>query len=187
MIAGRLPFGDPATAEGSVVQIAFVVRDLGVAMNHWITVGGAGPFFKAALAVPCRYRGHPAVSSVTIAVGFMGAMMIELVEPRDAGPNIYADFLKARGEGLHHLQLYAADLDRAVARFADAGSPLLSDNGGGPYGRSLFVDSLDALGYYIELGSYPAPLRALIDRVHAAHVRWDGEDSVRPYPLDALS
>ncbi|TWD05757.1 glyoxalase/bleomycin resistance protein/dioxygenase superfamily protein [Sphingobium sp. AEW010] len=180
-----LSFGDPRQAEGVIVQTAFVVRDLAKAVQHWSATVGAGPFFRADLCVRSIFRGRPATSDVSLAVGYHGDMMIELVQPRSGDRNIYAEYLDARGEGLHHLQLHTADPDAAAARYAAAGCGTVSRSESADFGCSLFVDTLDQLGYYLEFGAYPTAITDLVEEFRQTHAAWNGSRPMRAYPPPA--
>ena len=53
----------------------------------------------------------------------LGDIELELIDRRDSS-GVYAEFLRDRGPGLHHVIL-AADDETGVHRLAEAGSPFL--------------------------------------------------------------
>jgi hypothetical protein len=58
-----------------------------------------------------RYRGQPTTADVSIAMGFAGHMMIELIQPRDDKPSVYREIVQARGYGFHHLGIAFEDVE----------------------------------------------------------------------------
>ena len=88
--------------EGSVIQVAYVVRDLDAAMKrHW-EVCGMGPWhvyeFSAPKVRDYMYRGKPATHSCLIAVTKGEWPQVELMQPV-SGRSIYDEHLEARARG----------------------------------------------------------------------------------------
>ena len=75
---------------GQIVQTAYVVQRMRPAIDWWIKDGKAGPFFllDSFTGSEQRYRGGPAMADVSIAMGFAGHMMIELIQPKDDHPSV---------------------------------------------------------------------------------------------------
>ena len=71
-------FGQPA---GGVIQVAFVVEDIARAMRDFTDRLKVGPWFVSGPFVPARgvYRGAPTAMRLTLAVGFSGHMMFEVI------------------------------------------------------------------------------------------------------------
>jgi len=168
---------------GSVLQVAHVVHNLDVAIGRWVECFGAGPFFKAVFRFENHvYRGAPAVTDVTVAVGALGDTLIELVRPNNAEPSIFNEVLTARGEGLHHYWLACADIDAEAARLAAAGYPEIGGGGMGPIGRCTYIDTNGLLGCFVELIEMQPAVWDMLGQIKAAHLGWDKCDPVRPYP-----
>jgi len=94
---------------GEIRQIAFVVRDIDLAMKYWSEVLGVGPFFiKRDISFEDYiYRGKPVSSPrVSIALANSGGLQIELVAQHDREPSIYREFLERGGEGLQHVSAW---------------------------------------------------------------------------------
>ena len=109
-MAGELGYGQPM---GGIAQTAFVVEDLQAAISHWVTNCNAGPFFVLPhFLVPGQtYRGEESRADITIAMGFAGHMLIELIQPLDSEPSVYRETIELRGYGFHHLGIACADVD----------------------------------------------------------------------------
>ena len=75
----------------------------------------------------CSYLGGPADFVAHIALSYLGDMQLELIEPV-RGQNIYSDFLRDHGPGLHHICVEADSLERfdaAIAVAAASGAPVV--------------------------------------------------------------
>ena len=92
-MSGQLGFGQPM---GGVAQTAFIVPDLEAAIAHWARDMKAGPFFVLPhLLTPGQtYRGSESTADVTLAMGFAGHMMIELIQPLDDNPSVYRETIE---------------------------------------------------------------------------------------------
>jgi hypothetical protein len=84
-MAQELGYGQPM---GGIAQTAFLVEDLLAAIAHWVTNCHAGPFFVLPhfLVPGQRYRGEESRADITIAMGFAGHMLMELIQPLDDHP-----------------------------------------------------------------------------------------------------
>ena len=141
--------------EGSVIQVAYVVRDLDAAMNrHW-EVCGIGPWhvyeFSAPKVRDYMYRGKPATHSCLIAVTKGDWPQVELMQPV-SGRSIYDEFLETKGEGLHHIKIYHADCAKAVAEYAKRGYGVIQ-SGRFDLDEHYYLDTENDFGYIIELGN----------------------------------
>jgi hypothetical protein len=141
--------------DGSVMQVAYIVRDLDAAMKrHW-EVGGWGPWdiytFDASKVQNYLVRGKPATHSCYIAVTWNGDIQLELIQPI-SGRSIYDEHLERRGEGLHHVKVYYADCAKAVADYAARGYPVIQ-SGKFDDDEHYYLDTEKDFGYIIELGN----------------------------------
>src|SRR3546814_16452154 len=109
-MAEMLGYGQPM---GGVAQTAFIVPDLRQAIDRWAADMRAGPFFVLPnFLVPGQsYRGEESRADITIAMGFTGHMLIELIQPLDSEPSVYQETIALRGYGFHHLGIACADVD----------------------------------------------------------------------------
>ncbi len=112
---------------GQIVQMAYVVQRMQPAIDWWITDGRAGPSFllDSFTGSEQRYRGKPTKADVSIAMGFAGHMMIELIQPKDNGPSVYKEIIDQRGYGFHHVGIAFEDVEaeRLAYEGAAATSP----------------------------------------------------------------
>jgi len=167
--------------EGSIVELCHVVEDLDKALAHWTRDLGAGPFFVFDVPVlPGQlYYGEPTAVSMRVGFGFSGGVLIELLQQTNDGASPFADFLQARGEGLHHI-MPRADFDAAHARLSDAGFKI-AYSGMMPSGeRFCLFDTFAAHGYYTELMELSEAMEGSLSLMEKAHATWDGKtDPVR--------
>jgi len=110
-------------------QVGYVVRDLGAAsawFQHTLGVPSFHRFDAVALGAGCRYRGQPADSVMDLAVGYLGPIQIELIEPV-RGQSIYAEFLSGHDQGLHHLAFSVPNFAETVAALHASGLEAIAD------------------------------------------------------------
>lgn len=177
----QLGFGQPF---GAIAQTAFIVPDLPTAIMHWTQHLGAGPFFVLdhLLAPGQVYRGQESRADVTLAMGFTGHMMIELIQPLDNHPSVYRETIERRGFGFHHFGLAFADCE-ATARdyqargFAEAYRAAVPTGG-----EVIYLD--DGTGPdtgFIELLPVTPGMDATFTRFWEASRNWNGADPIRPF------
>jgi methylmalonyl-CoA/ethylmalonyl-CoA epimerase len=97
----RLPLG----ALTELRQIGMVCHNLEASIRKMLK-SGIGPWkvftFDRSTVTERVYRGKPGNFEFKIALADMPGMNWELIQPY-TGDNIFSDFLKERGEGIHHL------------------------------------------------------------------------------------
>jgi len=137
-------------------HIGWVVRDCVAAQRELGARLGAGPFVSAgdeARFDKTLVHGKPTPFSLRVAFGALGGVLLELLEPLD-DQSPHAEFLAARGEGLHHMAYLVPDFDEQLAavRAARPEAELLIDGTrpGNPV-RWVYVDGGAARGTVIEL------------------------------------
>ena len=142
---GKHAMSPSPTGMRSIDQVAVVVRNLDAAMERYAAQLGIGPWDVYTYGphrmptMTFRGRDHPYVMKLALAQ--VGTTQYELIEPVE-GPTTYHEYLEQRGEGLHHLGYYVADVDTEIARMAALGYPLLQS------GRGFGVDGDGAYAYF---------------------------------------
>ena len=167
----------------AVRQLAYKVNDLEAAAAAHHRQFGSGPFFvlrHVALASSV-HRGVERPFDHSSAYGQWGGVMVELVvqhNPDDSALHEMFPWGSGR-EGLHHAALFVDDLDAAIARFENEGTPLaqLSVTAGGT--AFAFVDTRASLGHMLELYEPTTQLTGFYDFVAQAAQGWDGRDLLR--------
>lgn len=105
-------------------QIAIVVRDLDEALHTYVHEYGIGPWRVYEIGPKdiddLVYDDEPLEYAMRIALAQVGRVEWELIQPTDdKGP--YVEFLKTKGEGLHHVGVQVRDYDEALATLRDKG------------------------------------------------------------------
>ena len=123
-------------------HVGIAVRDLRARLELY--VGGLG------LAVPATEE----VPTERIRVAFLplGDTRLELLEPT-AEDSTIARFLDRRGEGIHHICIEVPDLDAALERLRQCGTPLVAGDvrPGAEGSRVAFLHPRGTGGVLIEL------------------------------------
>lgn len=111
-----------------VLQIAMVVKDCDAAVKTWADNYGIGPWkiyeFNPNTVNDMIIRGEKVDYAMRLALCDIGGVQWELIEPKD-DKSIYAEFLRDKGEGLHHVAFGTEDYQRTVQFYKDKGLPVL--------------------------------------------------------------
>ena len=180
-MADALGYGQPM--EG-VAQTAFIVPDLQEAMARWVRDMRAGPFFVLPhlLAPGQVYRGQESRADVTLAMGFAGHMLIELIQPLDDHPSVYKETIELRGYGFHHLGIACVDVDASAAQYRERGYEEAYRAAVPTGGEVVYMD--DGTGPragFLELLPVTPAMDKTFTRFWEASRDWDGSDPVRPF------
>jgi len=107
-----------------ILQIAVVVRDLDASVRIYSEEYGFGPWryheFKQGDVKDLVKDDRPASYGMRIAIATIGSLEWELIQPLDDNSN-YAEFLRLKGEGVHHVQLAVDDYSTALAALREKG------------------------------------------------------------------
>ena len=135
-----------ARVGGELFQNAWVVDDLGAAKAAMGAALGCGEFVEFEMDPEWDVAGMTVASPMACAFARSGNLQIELMEPRGT-EGVVAGFLARFGPGPHHLGIRVDGLDAAVEA---AGVPVAMRADFGSL-RLAFLDTVDALGLYLEL------------------------------------
>lgn len=131
-------------------QIGMVVRNLEKSIEAYTKLFGWGPFqtFQHKYS-ELIYRGKPASFTFRVALGQIGpSLQLEFIENLE-GESIYTEFLRTRGEGLHHFGFLMEGTEKRIAAMKQLGIGVLQ-NGKRP-GRSFaYMDTEPLFGAIIE-------------------------------------
>ena len=115
----------------------------------------------------CSYLGAPADFVASISLSYLGDMQFELIEPV-RGPNIYSDFLRDSGPGLHHICVEAdtlEDFDAALAAAAEQGATV-AQQGVMPGGlRFAYLSAPQSGVPFLEIAHFSAEMRQFFDYI----------------------
>jgi methylmalonyl-CoA/ethylmalonyl-CoA epimerase len=128
----------------SISQVGIVVKDVEtVARSYW-SILGIGPWNIYSLEAPVLrdhvYHGNPTWHKAKIAQAQVGAVQLELYQPVE-GDSICSDFLKTRGEWMHHITMFVDDADAAAAELVKEGFPCLESGRYGDNGSFYYIDT----------------------------------------------
>ncbi|MFC2045338.1 VOC family protein [Chloroflexota bacterium] len=125
-------------------HIGVVVNDVDEALKQYIDILGAKPWDKGIVEMPKLRLAH---------VNIDGGATIELMEPTD-NQSRQGKFLKERGEGLFHFNVFTDDFDTDVKRVREKGFNIeveeTKDLFPGYTLRMAWVPPKDARGVWIE-------------------------------------
>jgi methylmalonyl-CoA/ethylmalonyl-CoA epimerase len=155
-----------ALLSNGVFQVAYVVHDIKEAQRFFSETLG-GPRFFVIEHITFRkytYRGQPIEAQQHTAFGYAGAMQIELIQPL-SGENTASEFLRQRGQGIHHLGIQVEDFDSAKSELVQQGFAAVESGIAGQSTRFALFDTCAAIGSYIELVYLDKDNRALFERI----------------------
>jgi hypothetical protein len=168
---------------GQIVQTAYVVRRMREAIDWWIQDGKAGPFFllDSFTGADQRYRGQPTTADVSIAMGFAGHMMIELIQPKDEQPSVYKEIIDQRGYGFHHIGIAFENVE-AERRAYEARGYHVAFAAPVPSGGTVYYmgEGAGAPGF-VELIPATPGMDEMFTRYWQASVAWNGNEPIRPF------
>jgi methylmalonyl-CoA/ethylmalonyl-CoA epimerase len=147
--------------QNGVAQVAIVVPDLEQAVEAYYSTFGVGPWhfytYGKPLLKEMAYHGQPAEHVFRIALAFIGALRIELMEVKE-GDTILADFIAKHGYGVQHLGLLVEDMQAALEQARAAGFTVLQEGSGfglGGDGHYAYLDTEALFGVTFELVQRP--------------------------------
>lgn len=139
-------------------QVCVVVKDLQASMERYSSQFGIGPWrvytFEPPSHTQTTVRGRTVFYRMRLALAQVGSLMWELIEPLE-GESIYAELLREKGEGLHHVACFVEDFGQAIAGLKAQGIEILqSGNWNGI--TYAYMDTQGPLGAILELVKIPA-------------------------------
>lgn len=125
-------------------QVGIVVRDLQKAIEYYSSVLGIGPFRVFEEYTPdLLVRGKIVPTRAKFAFAQAGRLQVELIQNIE-GENIYAEFLREKGEGLHHVAMCVDDADAEIEKWEKCGIEVLQKGHAG--GSSWAYFDTQAIG-----------------------------------------
>ncbi|HYZ81678.1 MAG TPA: VOC family protein [Solirubrobacteraceae bacterium] len=172
-----LEFGQP---RGGVCQFAYAVEDIERSAERFTRELGVGPWFVRGPFQPPegRYRGQPTQATFTLARGFTGHVMVELVKQHDDSPSVYNED-GGRHHGFHHWAVFPEDFDRALGDHLARGYEEAFADRLPSGSRIVYVDTKGDLPGMIELVEHTEAQEAVYTKIWRASLDWDGSDLLR--------
>jgi hypothetical protein len=167
--------------DNSIIQIAYSVADIEAAMRHYTELLSVGPWFLVGPFVPPKgvYRGATTTMKVSLALGFTGPLMVELIQQHDDKPSVFQETLKARGaHGFHHWGVGARDFETTAAQYRARGyQEAFTDTA--PMGfRVIYFDTGRELPGMLEVIEMNATAEEGFQNMHQASQDWDGKEHI---------
>jgi catechol 2,3-dioxygenase-like lactoylglutathione lyase family enzyme len=143
LVHGAPPASAPgeaaATAEGppfpaKLSQYALVVESLQPVSDYWERLGFPAMDVTHPALSDLRYHGEPGRFDQKLGWHRHGTVTWEWIEPLQ-GPTVYRDFLKAHGEGLHHIAFDVPDIDAAARAWEAVGVSIVQSGAWGEKGK----------------------------------------------------
>lgn len=170
-----------AAGFGPIMQLSYCPADYDAALAHWIALG-AGPFYERphVQLENVLYRGAPSAIDFSIALGYFGAMQIEIVRQHNDAPSMFRDWRAAGREGVQHLCVLVDDIPSVRAQVERANGIIVQEARlPNAAGEVIYADFGAGPGTILEFLHIGAAGRAGFAAMHAAHVAWDGSAPIR--------
>ena len=160
-------------------QMAFLVDALEPAIKSWHAQTGAGPFFVIphfGFKDPV-YNGTTSDLDISIALGYSGDIMIELIVCHSMGPSPFAHLAGQPKPALHHIARLSDDFDAALARLPTADFTATFP----PSTRMAYIDTRETRGCLTEIIASTPELKGMQAAMRAATHGWDGAELMRSF------
>jgi hypothetical protein len=169
---------------GQVMQLGYLVPDIGAAAHHWTSVLGVGPFFliEHTPFTELWYRGGPVEVDQSAALAQWGDLQIELVQQHNEVRCVNPDFAGRDRGGLQHLGVMCDSVADEMAQLARDGIETIQW-GAVDEIRFAFLDTGQHDGLVIELIQEGPAIREFFTMVREAALGWNGRDPLRPVAL----
>lgn len=139
------------------VQIGVVVADVDQATRNLREIFGIGPFRvidwppEGRMDIQKFYHSEPANFTARMAFTELGPVELELIQPV-SGESIWADFLREKGEGIHHIRFNVNDI-QPVQEYLAGFDILPAQHGSGIRPGTLWMNfaSEEKVGFMIEV------------------------------------
>jgi hypothetical protein len=177
---GNFSFGP---SDNSIIQIAYSVADIEKAMREYSELLRVGPWFLLGPFVPPkgRYRGAATKAHFSLALGYNGQLMVELIQQHDNEPSVFQETLKARGaHGFHHWAVGSRDFEKTAAHYRSLGyQEAFTDTAPAPLEcRVIYFDTTRDLPGMLEVIEINAATEESFHKVYQAAQEWDGKDFI---------
>ena len=164
-----------------IIQNAYYVSDIDVAITRFHNLWGLGPFFvRRHIALEnVTYRGSASELDISAAYTQSGDIMVELVTQHNDAPSIFRDRFAAHESGFHHVALDFGDHDTRVADFNEKGYESVTSFKTSEGRGATYLDTFELLGHATEIYIVNDSLKQLYSEVRLASETWDEQELVR--------
>jgi catechol 2,3-dioxygenase-like lactoylglutathione lyase family enzyme len=164
-------------------HVGFSVPDLRAAIDTWVTVHGAGPFYLLEHVAydECTSSGAPAVWDHSAAFGQSGMVPVELQQTHDLrAAELARPFAAGGRSAVNHVGVTADDPAAESARLESLGLALRMYARLGEF-EFFWHDATEAFGYCIEVITAGPELDAFWETIASGARGWDGRDPIRSF------
>lgn len=162
---------------GDIRQLGYVVADLDASVDAWSKQLDVGPWtiFRN-VTLTCEYRGEPSAPLIDVALGYRGAMQIELIQQKNDAASPYRRMIEQGNHGLHHTAFLSDAIAEDVERGLAAGFDLVCDIRMPDGTRYAYLQSPE-LGdnTYFELLEATPAMQEMFRQGMDAAVEWRGD------------
>lgn len=152
-----------------VYQVAYVTTDLNFAMEQFAISHRVKQFLEMR---PMRYAIGPGQEAVCdIALAYVGAVELEIIQPLEGDVQVYRDFLPRDGRfavAFHHIATLfdSADaLEERLAAHRSAGVRIPVDGASPGAARYFYADFREQLGHYVESIYFEPAARSFLQSI----------------------
>ena len=182
----RFNVGQPANG---IIQMAYVVKDIRKSMAQFTEQLKVGPWFLRERSSFAKqfYRGQPTTVEVSLAMGFAGSTMVELIQQHNDVPSVYRETIAKRGYGFHHWGVASDRFDETVTSYLAQGYEIGFAAEPMPGVHVAYVDTTANLPGMIEIIEMTPSVEAMFTSYYQASIGWDGGNPVRARPIPAAA
>ena len=127
-------------------QIGIVVKNMEISMKFYEKLFGIEPFLTLESST------SSIIDSAKLKIGLfqLGDVQLELIQVLE-GETIHSEFLKKKGEGLHHLGFIVEDIEEELVRLEKEGIKILERGILQEMVKFVYLDTEKILGIIVEL------------------------------------
>ena len=175
---------------GPAKQVAYMVKDIDAAMQHWSDEYGVGPFLVTRNAAPLSnafYRGAKAQKSrVNIAFAYVGDMQLELIELIGDTPGLYKEALDKGNYGVHHYAVLVEDFPKCYNWALDNGFDAVIDSGIDGLARMSYMENPQS-GIILEVIEWNALTRPYFNTIEKMVRSADSSQLIHEFNLPDIT
>jgi Glyoxalase/Bleomycin resistance protein/Dioxygenase superfamily len=132
-------------------QNAYITRDLDAALALFRTQYGFDGFKRMEVTYPLKTPKGSGTASVKMALGWIGNVQYELIEPVSGLTDVYVEGLPEKAPlKFHHICMRVPDWDSFRADLERQKRPIVMEGGTPGHLLWLYVDARDTVGHYLE-------------------------------------
>lgn len=137
-----------------IFEVGVVVKNLDKTIEY-LTSLGLGPFrIRTGTHSSALVRGNKASYKVKVGMSRQGPVQLQLIEYLE-GETIFEEFLREKGEGLHHIAFKVGDLEGALDKFGRKGIRILQQDQFVGGGGLAYLETTQIGGVIIKFIQHP--------------------------------